>query len=71
MDAVEAAFKTIGAVPPERARVVHIKSTLEMGEMDVSEALLDEMNGRADLTILRKLGPLSFDKEGNIERVSF
>jgi hypothetical protein len=70
-EAVEAALKTIGAVPPEQARIVHIKNTLEMGELDVSEALLEESRGRPDLSVLRGVGPLSFDKEGNIERITF
>jgi len=63
---VDAAFTTIGAVDPEAGRVVHIKNTLEMGEIEISEKLLEELTERKDLRILDELGPLSFDNEGNI-----
>jgi len=69
-EAVEAAFTTIGAVGPEEVRVVHIKNTLEIAELDISEAFLDEVKGREDLKLLEELGPLSFDKEGNLQSIS-
>jgi len=69
-EAVEAALTTIGAVEPEKARVVHIKNTLQIGELDVSEALLREVEGRKDLVVVDKLGPMSFDGEGNLRPVS-
>lgn len=65
-EAVDAAFTTIGAVDPEAGRVVHIKNTLEMGEIEISEKLLEELTERKDLKILDELGSLSFDNEGNI-----
>jgi hypothetical protein len=67
--AVEAAFKTIGDVDPEKARVVHIKNTLEMGELHISQALLEEAKGRKDLKLLKALGALSFDGSGKIQPV--
>lgn len=70
-DAVEAALNTIGAVEPEKARVVHIKNTLEIGELEISESLLDEAGDRKNLHIMGEIGDLSFDEEGNIRRVSF
>ena len=69
-EAVEAALSTIGAVEPEKARVVHIKNTLQIGELDVSEALLREVEGRKDLVVVDKLGPMSFDGKGNLRPVS-
>jgi hypothetical protein len=70
-EAVDAALKTIGAVEPEKARVVHIKNTLEIGELDISGALLEELEGRTDLRLIEKLGPLSFDSEGNLRTTLF
>jgi hypothetical protein len=67
--AVEAALDTIGSIPPQEARIVHIKNTLELGELEVSKAFLPEMKGRADLEVRRKLGPLSFDMTGCIRPV--
>jgi hypothetical protein len=68
-EAVDAALNTIGAVLPLEARVVHIKNTLELGELEVSHAFLPEVKGRTDLKVVKELGPLGFDEEGNIRRV--
>lgn len=68
-EAVEAAFTTIGAVDPEEARVVHIKNTLEIAEMDISKVLLKEIMGREDLELVENLGPLPFDSKGNLRPV--
>jgi hypothetical protein len=65
-EAVEAALDTIRPVDAEEARVVHIKNTLEIAELDISEALLEEVEGREDLKLAEELGPLSFDSEGNL-----
>jgi hypothetical protein len=70
-EAVEAALNTIGAVSPEKARLVHIKNTLEIAELDVSENLLRDLDGREDVTLLKELGPLAFDEAGALQRVSF
>lgn len=68
-EAVEAALTTIGAVEPEKARIIHIKNTLEMGTLDISEALLDDLRGREDLKLEGDLGPLAFDESGAIRPV--
>ncbi len=68
-EAVEAALDTIGAIDPERARLVHIKNTLEIGELDVSQAFLEEIGERKNLKLLRELGPLTFDNLGNLKSV--
>ena len=69
-ETVEAALNTIGAVAPEQARIVHIKNTLEIGELDVSSAFLKEVERRDDLKMLEDLGPLSFDSRGTLSPVS-
>lgn len=68
-EAVEAALTTIGAIDPEKARVVHIKNTLEIAEFDISEALLRDLEGRADLKLVKPVGPLSFDDKWNLRPV--
>ncbi|MBU2453786.1 MAG: hypothetical protein KJ668_10785, partial [Proteobacteria bacterium] len=64
--AINAAFQTIGAVDPENARVVHIKNTLEMGEITISHALKKEMINRPTLKIVQDLGPLAFTDKGRL-----
>jgi hypothetical protein len=65
-EAIDAALNTIGAVGPEKARVIHIKNTLQMGELDISQSFLEETKERADLRVLNELGSLTFDREGRL-----
>ena len=64
-EAVEAALSCIGLTPPERARVIRIKNTLMIGELEVSEAFAPDVARRSDLTVLGE-GLLSFDATGRL-----
>ena len=65
-EAVENALACIGLTPPEQARLVRIRSTLVLGEIECSEALLPEIAGRAELTMVGEGRPLAFDPAGRI-----
>jgi hypothetical protein len=65
-EAIETALDCIGLTPPERARVVRIKNTLVLGELEVSEAFAAEVARRSDLTILGE-APLRFDATGRLQ----
>ncbi len=65
-EAVEAALSCIGLTPPDRARVVRIRNTLMLGELEVSEAFAPELARRPDLTVLGDPVPLSFDAAGRL-----
>lgn len=65
-EAIETALSCIGLTPPEQARVIRIKNTLVLGELEVSEAFLDEMAGRPDLVRLGDPAPLAFDAAGRL-----
>ena len=62
-EAVENAINCIGLTPPERARVIRIKNTLTLGEIDCSEALLPEIKKCSNLDILGPAHSLAFDAE--------
>jgi hypothetical protein len=64
-EAIETALDCIGLTPPERARVIRIKNTLMLGELEVSEAYAAELARRSDLTRLGE-GPLRFDATGRL-----
>jgi len=64
-EAIETALSCIGLTPPERARVVRIKNTLMLGELEVSEAFAAEVDKRHDLTTLGT-GALEFDASGRL-----
>jgi hypothetical protein len=65
-EAIETALSCIGLTPPEDARVVRIKNTLMIGEIEVSEALLPEVARRSHLTPLTAPATLSFDAAGRL-----
>jgi hypothetical protein len=64
-EAIETALDCIGLTPPERARVIRIKNTLMLGELEVSEALAAEVDKRRDLTALGSAA-LEFDADGRL-----
>jgi hypothetical protein len=65
-EALEVALGTIGLTPPEQARVVRIKNTLHLSEMDCSEALLPEIKAHARLSLSTDPAPMTFDGGGNL-----
>jgi len=66
-EAIETALDCIGLTPPARARVVRIKNTLMLGELEVSEAFAAEVDKRRDLTALGTVS-LDFDADGRLRR---
>jgi hypothetical protein len=65
-EAVDTALATAGVMDPREARVVWIRNTLEIAEMEVSEAFIPEMERRANLEVLTEPGEMRFDKEGDL-----
>ena len=64
--AVETALRACGRPDIENARVVRIKDTLSLGEMDVSLPLLSAALPGSSMTPVGKAFDLSFDEEGNL-----
>jgi hypothetical protein len=64
--AVDSALNCIGLTPPERARVIRIKNTLMLGEIECSEAYLPDIKKRGDLEIVGEAQPFGFDAAGQI-----
>jgi hypothetical protein len=65
-EAIETALACIGLTEPARARVVRIKNTLKLGEVEVSEAYADEVRRRPDLEVLGEARPFAFDAAGQL-----
>jgi F420-dependent methylenetetrahydromethanopterin dehydrogenase len=55
---------------PESGRAVRIKNTLHLGEVAISEALMDEIADRDDLEVRASLSPLPFDHSGTLVALS-
>ncbi len=67
--AIEAALQTIRAVAPADARIVHIKNTLDMGTLHVSQALKTEVEKTRGLELQEDVGPLAFTSDGRLCRL--
>lgn len=64
--AIRAAIKTCLIWDKSKARVVRIRDTLSLSEMEVSEALLPEVRDNPRLQIVAGPYELPFDAEGNL-----
>jgi len=64
--AIEVALGSVGLTPSEKSRIVRIKNTLQVDEVEVSQAYAEEMKKRPDLEILEGPKPMPFDRQGNL-----
>jgi hypothetical protein len=71
VDAICAGILCCGRGDPAGARVVRIKNTLELGELEVSESLLEEVRAHPRLEVLGEPARLPFDAEGNLPRAAY
>ncbi|KKK36801.1 hypothetical protein WQ57_17210 [Mesobacillus campisalis] len=65
--AVKAAIKTCNAFDLDKARVVRIKNTLDIQEIWISEALLDEAREMEDIEILSQPVEMEFSREEQLK----
>jgi hypothetical protein len=65
-EVLDVALESIGLIEPENARVVWIKTTLDVGEIEVSEAYLAEVEIRDDLEMISDVRPLEVEADGNL-----
>ncbi len=63
---LEAALPTIGLTQPHDARILWIKNTLQLAEVECSAAYLDEAKNRTDLEIISPLRDIPFDALGHL-----
>lgn len=64
--ALQAAIKTCNILDFTKVKMVRIKNTLELSEIEVSEALLNEVEDNDYLTQVTDLYDLKFDDQGNL-----
>jgi Lactate racemase N-terminal domain len=68
-EVVEAALKIIGNRPAEQARVMHIRNTLKLEDVEVSEPCLEQPRGLAVFSVLGQPKPMAFDADGNMAAI--
>ncbi len=64
--AIQAAVKTCNILDYHQCRMVRIRDTLHLGEIEISETMLDEALRHPDIEVLSEPYPLPFDDEGNL-----
>jgi hypothetical protein len=70
-DAISLAVKTVVRVRPADCRVVRIRNTLDLGEIQVSEPMLAEVKARPErFQIVSPAAQLGFDSQGNLARLA-
>jgi hypothetical protein len=65
-EAILAAVKTSGAKDQSRVRLVRVRNTLHLGEIWISEALLDEARANPALEIAGPAAEMAFDAAGRL-----
>jgi hypothetical protein len=65
-EALQWVLNTIGLTPSDKSRTVRIYTTLHLGEVLISETLLDEARERPDLEILGEPVEMTFDAQDNL-----
>jgi hypothetical protein len=64
--ALQACLKTVNLADRSKARLVRIRNTLQLSEIEVSENMLPELRDDPRFEILGDSYPLSFDDNGNL-----
>lgn len=67
-DALTVCMMTVGLVPYGEQKIIRIKNTQYLDEVDISLAYLPELSGRDDLEITIPARPLAFDQRGYLPR---
>ena len=64
--AIQMALKSCTDVDHARPRVVHIRTTLAMRHIGISEAMLDQARQTPGVTVLGQAADMPFDENGNL-----
>ncbi len=65
-EAVEIAIKCVGLIPKDKLKIMRIKNTALLSEVDVSEAYEEELAKRSDLEVVIGKRTMGFDADGNL-----
>ena len=65
-EAVEIAIKCVGLIPKDKLKIMRIKNTALLSEVDVSEAYEKELARRSDLKVIIGKRTMGFDADGNL-----
>jgi hypothetical protein len=70
-EAIDVAIQSVGLIRRDKLKIIRIKNTMALMEVDVSTSYQTELAQRDDLEIITDAGSLQFDGEGNLTPFSF
>jgi hypothetical protein len=65
-EAVEIAIKCVGLIPKNKLKIMRIKNTALLSEVEVSEAYHEELAKRSDLEVVIGKRRMGFDTDSNL-----
>jgi hypothetical protein len=65
-EAIEIAIKCVGLIPTEKLKIMRIKNTALLSEVEISQAYEDEVARRDDLEMVIPKREMNFDATGNL-----
>ncbi len=65
-EAIEIAIKCVGLIPNNKLKIMRIKNTALLSEVDVSEGYREELAKRSDLEVVIEKKKMRFDTDGNL-----
>jgi len=66
-EAIKMAIQCVGMIPKDKLRLIRIKNTLHLEEVEISSVYREELKKRQDLEILTSEREMAFNKEGNLK----
>jgi hypothetical protein len=69
-EVLDAALAIIGTRPPEEARIMRIRNTLMIEELECSEPCLNDSNRATEFSAITPARALAFDPQGNFPKVA-
>jgi hypothetical protein len=69
-EAIEIAIKCVGLIPREKLKIMRIKNTSLLSEVEISQAYEDEISTRDDLEMVIPKREMAFDADGNLRPFS-
>jgi len=66
-DAIKACIRMCVGIDRSKVRLIHIRDTLHIAEIEVSEAMIEEVRRNPELEIIDEPHELVFDESGNLE----
>jgi hypothetical protein len=65
-EVIDAALAILGTRAPQDARILHIRNTLAVEEVEVSEPCLEQADRQTDFTVESRPYEVTFDAQGNL-----